>query len=371
MNSTELFDDLAQLGARLARTTPPVTADEIVRAVVGTEGASSESGNETTIVPLAPRRRATVTRRRVVVLTLAAAVLVAIVATVTIARRDTSAPPASPPSVLVPSPDPARIDSFPFLDDADLPTALRKVGIGGTFSQATEDGGWGGFVGVPAPDDGLPTKLTTIVAWPPGWQWPGGPEVALEGRRPDVTELRWTGSRIMTLQWSVGDRYVTVTGDSGDVDVLYELLDHVELVNDGGYVLRAPLPAGLTELVPPLPSGPMVMPGLGDGDDSGTFNLSVLPQSPFNVLIGDDTDAKPVTINGHQGIVATRGEYTDIAFPIWTDESVYLSSRVLSRDELIAVARKVRFTDRQTWIDRYQMAVFDHPEMMIPTTTQP
>ena len=37
---------------------------------------------------------------------------------------------------------------------------------------------------------------------------------------------------------------------------------------------------------------------------------ATLTQPPTAFLSGDDTDAKPVTINGHQGIVATRGEYT-------------------------------------------------------------
>ena len=227
--------------------------------------------------------------------------------------------------------DSDRIDLYPVLTTGDVPVGMPDNTIVAGWGYSGQDQGWSGIVGIPATNGGPPTAVIAITAFPAGWDDPSGLPVQ-PGRRPDVTESRAGDDGVVRLNWSIGDQVVLVAGH--DVGLQYELLDHIRPIaaagSRGGYDLLGPLPGDLVELDPPRHQPPMSTPTIGDDDDSGTLNVSVDTISPLTLLIGGDTDLATASIGGYSGIVATRDDYTDLAFAIATDETVFMSSKVLS-----------------------------------------
>ena len=359
--STDLLDDLARLGTLLERMSSSITAEQIIISRA-TRSAPSEPDrhsairsvsvdDESAVVVAFPGDH-TAPRARIRIAAMIALVAAALAGVVWIsANRTPDQLPASRTDPLAPSETPDKIDLYPVLDPSDMPIEMPDNKIGGTWANSTEDQGWGGVVGVPAGADGVPTSVIQVSVFPVGFSstWPA----AVPGRRAGVSEGTWEGGT--TLLWSVDGAPLTMAGT--DPDLMYELIDHVRPVTAattrGGYELMSPLPGGLVELDVPRHRPAMWFPGIGDVDDSGTLNLYMDGQSPLILIGSGDTDVAAVSIGSYRGFVGSRDGHTDLVFATSTDESVFMSSTVLNRAQLIAVAMKIRFVDEAAWREHY------------------
>jgi hypothetical protein len=139
---------------------------------------------------------------------------------------------------------------------------------------------------------------------------------------------------------------------------MYQLVDLVEpvaaTVQRGGYQFNGPLPNGSSELEAPYHRIAMRSPLVAN--DDGTFSVAVEQGPVLNVLAGGgSTTLDRVTINGLNGYKSTTGDPT-IALAITADETLYLSARTLTMEQLTAIAQAVTITDGASWRAHYELA---------------
>ena len=294
------------------------------------------------------RRRASV---RVGALGIAAVVTLGGIAWVRLVRTDESTAanqPVQVPPTLTGSANADRIDAYPIINWRGDPLPNVRAGYG----THDDDQGWEGTIGVLHPDR-APTSVVAVHVFPAGWDT-SFPD-SRPGRVAGVEETAVTNGNT-TLTWKVGDIPVAATGN--DVDLMYQLVDLVEpvaaTVQRGGYQFNGPLPNGSSELEAPYHRIAMRSPLVAN--DDGTFSVAVEQGPVLNVLAGGgSTTLDRVTINGLNGYKSTTGDPT-IALAITSDETLYLSARTLTMEQLTAIAQGVTITDGASWRAHYELA---------------
>jgi hypothetical protein len=329
--TTDLGNDLRRAFARAADLAPDIVAEWSAQPRVSV----MSGGGKRTCRP---------TTARVLASALAVAASVALVVVMT-SRADPAADPLlSPPAVLRPSANPDRIDSYPIVD-------WKGPGVlYGYHSDRTEQQGWGGSIGV-LDVSGTPSVLVAIAAFPVGWvTFPD----ARPGRVAGVGETGLDGG--VTLSWSVGDIPFTMVGD--DLDLMYQLIDHIEPVlgraDRGGYRLVGELPGGLSELEAPQHRVPMRTPSVNT-EGSGVLSMSVEDGPILTTLAGGGVlKPQPITINELHGYRSTRGRPI-IVLELATDEALWISSNTMTFDELKNVASRVQLVDEAAFRAKYNV----------------
>ena len=243
---------------------------------------------------------------------------------------------------------PSRDFAYPIVNWPGDP--LPNVGAG--YGTHDDDQGWEGTIGVPHADD-APISVVAVHVFPVGWDT-SFPD-SRPGRVADVEETTVNNDNT-TLTWKVGVTPVVVSGN--DVDLLYQLVDLIDpidaTVQRGGYQFNGPLPNGLSEFGPPYHRIAMRSPIVST--DDGTFSVGVEQGPILDAIVGGGiTMLDRVTINGLNGYKSTTGDPT-IALAITTDETLYLSTSVLTMEQLTAIANGVTITDDATWRAHYGLA---------------
>ena len=401
---SDLFDDLARLGASLTDEMVPINAAEVIgRTSRTSDDDDAPSAAATADVVVVPLHRPHTTRSprwlRSAAVGLAAAAIAGVV-WVSVDRRGdqpgqtpvdgpvtvaTDVPTTEPTDVatteptsvvetpsteapvvdpttsvptgpgLQPSATPGVIDAFPVLDPSDLPAADSDIVIVGGWTQTVGDSGWMGLVGVAATGpDRAPTSLTRVQAMPVALPYT---PPSVPGRRDGIREgVPFDGRS--SLFWEAGPIRFVLTGP--DIELMYDLVDRVQAIEPnagrGGYEFVGDLPPCIVELDPPRRQTAGWIPGIYDSREAERLSLYVDDQSPLQTMIDTGGDVRPVTVNGHPGYISSRnGSVVGLAFAIASDETVQISISPYSESELLAIAERIQFVDEATWRDHYDV----------------